>query len=193
LHILALFYPPLLVVCARRRVQLGRYSFPTRRSSDLSGGIGRGWLSSGCWGFCVMSVLSSPRTLHITAGVVIPGGIVDCCRHRRQAPTQATSSDSADGDGVDELLVASVQGRFDIGDGGHFPEDARPAAGDIAMIGVRPPDAPQDPGLPILAAGNGRPLIDADDMRFDRLPDVDIGVTDDVDDVAVPGIGAHRL
>ena len=61
------------------------------------------------------------------------------------------------------------------------------------MIGVRPPDAPQDPGLPILAAGNGRPLIDADDMRFDRLPDVDIGVTDDVDDVAVPGIGAHRL
>src|SRR5699024_1084135 len=88
---------------------------------------------------------------------------------------ESKSADSADGDEVDELLDASGQGRFDIGDGGHFPEDARPAAGDIPMIAVRPPDAPQDPGLPILAAGNDRPLIDADDMRFDRLPDIDVG------------------
>ncbi len=114
-------------------------------------------------------------------------------RRPQSTRPRANSDPSVHGDEVDELLDPARERRLDIGDRAHGPEDPHPSGGDVLVIGVRPADAAQYPRLPVLSARDGRPCGDADDVRLDRLPDVDVRVADDVDDVAVARIGADRL
>ena len=59
-----------------------------------------------------------------------------------------------------------------------------------AVRRLSPAQAGADPGLPVLAAGNDRPLTDADRGRLHRLPDIHERVADDEH---VPAVRAARI
>src|SRR5690606_17097961 len=60
----------------------------------------------------------------------------------------------------------------------HPAEDPLPGAGDVGLLGVRPAEGLADAVLPLGAAGDHGPGLDAEAAGPHRLPDVDVGVAD---------------
>ena len=76
---------------------------------------------------------------------------------------------------IDELLDRPDQARFEVGVRRHLRTQMLPESGRT----VAPADRPAHAVFPRFTTGHRRPRVEADDVRFHRLPYVDVRVPGD--------------
>src|SRR3954454_10305224 len=82
-------------------------------------------------------------------------------------------------DEVDELLDPAEQLGLEVGVRVDAGQDPLPRPRDVRLVLVRPAERLADAVLPLDAARDVRPGLDADPRGPHRLPDVDVGVAHD--------------